>query len=280
MQYEWWIIVIGGLTGICCSLLGSLLVLRKMSMISDAISHTVLLGIVFAYIISSQFGGWWMFICATTVGLLTSFLVEYMRQLRVRSDAAIGITFTTLFAVAILLITIFAENIHLDLDHVLYGEIAFAPLETLSIQQIDVGPQALWILSILLLFIILYILFSYRQLQTMIYDEEYAKAIGMPTKTIHYLMMTLVSLTIVAAFDIVGSILVISMIVVPAATALLIAKSFAQMLWMSMFFAVLASTIGFIFAWTFDVSISGAMSVFTGVIFTFIFAFQKWFALR
>lgn len=275
MSYEWWVMLIGSLTGICCALTGTILVLRKMAMIGDAISHTVLLGIVLAYLLSSQLGGFWMFVGAVAIGLLTSFFVQWLHERNVKADAAIGVTFTTLFAIGVLLISVYADQIHLDLDHVLYGEIAFSPLQTLEFAGMSVGPKAVWILGGLLLLILVVFGLLFKEIRVLTFDPLYARTMGLPVRTIHYSMMTLVSLTIVAAFDIVGSILVVSMLIVPAATAYLLARGLLHALLLAALFAVLAALGGFWFAWSLDVSISGSMSVFTGLLFTAVFMAQR-----
>ena len=274
MSYELSIIVIGALTGVCCSLVGSYLLARKMAMIGDAISHTVLLGIVIAFLVSSQMSGIWMYIGATVVGLATAYFAQLLHEWKVKADAAIGVTFTTLFALAILLITLFTERVHLDLDHVLYGEIAFAPLRTWEWFGHSLGPQALWILSGLMLLIIgCYALLS-KQIRTITFDPAFAQVSGMPLRRVHYLMMTLVSLTAVEAFDIVGSILVVAMLVVPPATAYLMARSFQQVLLYSALFAIVAALGGYAMASVLNASIAGAMTVCAGLIFAFIFSLK------
>ena len=274
MSYAITIMLIGSLTGICCSLVGSYLVARKMAMIGDAISHTVLLGIVLSFLVSSQMSGLWMYVGATVIGLATAYFAQVLHEWKVKADAAIGVTFTTLFALAILLITLFAERVHLDLDHVLYGEIAFAPLRTWEWSGVNMGPQSLWVLGALLALIALCFAWFAKQIRTVSFDPAFAAVTGMPARFVHYLMMTLVSLTTVAAFDIVGSILVVAMLVVPPATAYLLARSFTGVLFYGVLFAILAALIGYGLAYVLDASIAGAITVSAGVIFAIAFSWK------
>jgi manganese/zinc/iron transport system permease protein len=241
--------------------------MRKMAMLSDAISHTVLLGIVVAYFISQTLTGVWMIVGAICAGLLTTFLVQILHQLRVKSDAAIGITFTTMFALAILLISLFADRIHLDLDHVLYGELAFAPLDSVALGSIGVIPRAVLILSVLLSVITLIYFLLRKEIKAVSFDITHAMAIGIPTVAIHYLLMTLISVTTVVSFDFVGSILVVAMLVIPPASAYLIVRSFRSMLMVACLLAILSAIGGYAFAIWFDTSIAASMAVFAGIIF-------------
>lgn len=141
----------GNVSGRGCSIVGCFLVLRKMAMIGDAISHAVLPGIVIAFLISGSRDSVWMMFGAAVLGLLTVYLIQLFQQSGLQSDAAIGVVFTTLFAIGVLLISVFASNAHLDMDHVLYGEIAYVPWNTLEIAGFDVGPRAVWITGAMLL---------------------------------------------------------------------------------------------------------------------------------
>ena len=132
MTYDAWIILTGSLVGITCAMIGCFLVLRKMAMLADAISHTVLLGIVGGYLVSRSLEGHSMLIGAVVVGLLTALLVQVLSGKGVQADAAIGVVFTSLFAIGVILLSVFAGNIHLDVDHALMGEITFIPWDTME----------------------------------------------------------------------------------------------------------------------------------------------------
>lgn len=212
MMIELWVIVTGILVGITCSLVGTFLVLRKMSMIADAISHTVLFGIVMAFIVTQSLDGVWMLIGAAIAGVSTAFFVQLLQNFGIQEDAAIGVTFTTLFAGGVLLITLFAGNVHLDVEHILMGEIAFVPWNQLTILGITM-PKAVWMLSLVLLLNILFLTLFYKEMKLSTFDHVYAISIGIQAVLLHYAFMMIVSLTTVAAFDSVGAILVVAMLI-------------------------------------------------------------------
>ncbi|MBB5355340.1 manganese/zinc/iron transport system permease protein [Anoxybacillus mongoliensis] len=267
MSYTMWILLTAALVGINCGLIGTFLVLRKMSMLSDAISHSVLLGIVGAYMVSHQLQGVSMLIGALLVGLLTTFLVQLLHQKGVQSDAAIGVVFTCLFAIGVVLISLFADRVHLDVEHALMGEIAFVPWDVLEVGGKSIGPKAVWLLGFVLAINIFVIVFAYKELKISSFDSEMAVTLGIPVVFIHYVLMGMLSLTTVASFDSVGAILVVAMLIVPSATAYLWTDRLSVMLICSAMIGVLASMIGYMGATAFNVSISGAIAVATGVIF-------------
>lgn len=284
MSYEMWIIVIGSLSGITCGIMGCFLILRKLSMLADAISHTVLLGIVAAFLISQSMSGMYMFIGAAIAGLLTAFLVQFLHSLGNQEDASIGVVFTFLFAVGVILISLFADDVHLDVDHALMGEITFVPWDTAEIGFLPQWPKAFYMLGFVLIANLLFITFFYKELKITSFDEQMAAAIGIPIVLIHYILMGMVSITTVASFDSVGAILVVAMLIAPGASAYLLTDRFFIMLCLSAFFGVLAAVSGYFFASFIDASISGSMAMMNGVIFFLVLLlsptkgliFRKW----
>ncbi|MEK4628386.1 MAG: metal ABC transporter permease [Solibacillus sp.] len=271
---EFWVILTGALVGITCSITGVFLILRKMAMVADAISHTVLFGIVVSFIITQTLSGLSMFIGAAIAGILTAYFIQLLQSSGVQEDAAIGIVFTTLFAIGVLLITLFAGNVHLDVEHVLMGEIAFVPWEQLTIFSLTM-PKAVWMLLFVLLLNVAFLYFFYKEIKVSTFDPMYAATIGIPIVFIHYGFMTTVSLTTVSAFDSVGAILVIAMLIGPAATAYLISKSVKAMFSWSILFGVSSAVIGYYVAKWLDTSISGMMAAIIGVIFIVTFVVTK-----
>ena len=147
-----WIVLTGALVAGSAALLGSFLVLRKMAMLGDAISHAVLPGVVVAFLISGSRGSLFMFFGAVAMGLLTAFLVQILSRKGVRTDAAMGVSFTSLFALGVLLVSLYGGNVDLDLDCVLYGEIAYTPFDSLVLGGMDLGPRPVWINAALFAF--------------------------------------------------------------------------------------------------------------------------------
>ncbi|TQR10341.1 metal ABC transporter permease [Psychrobacillus soli] len=270
---EFWVLLTGSLVGITCGLTGVFLILRKTAMIADAISHTVLFGIVVAFMITQSLSGFWMLVGAAIAGLLTTFLVQLLQSGGLQEDAAIGVVFTSLFALGVLFITLFAGNVHLDVEHVLMGEIAFVPWDTWDILGFSM-PKAVWMLLIVLLFNILFLFFFYKEMKLTTFDPVFALSIGLPIVAMHYSYMTLVSLTTVAAFDSVGAVLVVAMLIGPAATAYLMSKSVLRMMIWSMFFGITAAITGYYLAKLWNTSIAGMMAAMIGVIFMLVFVFK------
>ncbi len=246
-------------------------------MVGDAISHAVLPGIVLAFLFSGSREILPMLIGAALLGVLTTVIIElFHKKAQLQSDAAIGITFTWLFAIGIILISYFADNIDLDQDCVLYGEIALVPLDIWhTATGINLGPRSVWILGSMLLFIIAFITIGYKGLFITTFNEEFAKAIGISTAFWHYALMGSVSLTTVVSFESVGAILVVAFLIVPAATAYLIVDQLKPMLFLSALFGVLSAFGGYYLAYLIDGSIAGAMATMCGVQFAIVFIIQK-----
>lgn len=274
MQDTLWIIAIASLVGISCSLVGVFLVLRRMSMLGDAISHSVLFGLVAAFLLSESRSILVMLVGAGLVGLLTAWLTDYIHQRgRLQADAAIGVVFTTLFALGVILISAYAGQIDLDQECVLYGEIAFAPFDTLVLGDRDWGPRAFWALLLVTLGNLAFVLMGFRQLQAVAFSPAYAAAIGIQVPLWHYLLMTMTSLTTVASFDAVGAILVVAMLVVPANAAFLLARSLTGMILWACAIAVASAVGGYALAAWLDASIAAAIALVAGAILVFILLF-------
>ncbi|MCP3774704.1 metal ABC transporter permease [Paenibacillus sp. MZ04-78.2] len=264
---DFWILLTASLVAVSCSLLGCFLVLRKMAMIGDAISHSVLPGIVLAFLFSGSRDSLWMMLGASVIGLVTVFLIQWFHQNGVQSDASIGVVFTALFAVGVVLVSLFTRQVDLDLDCVLYGEIIHVPWETVEWNGIDIGPKAVWGLGIVLTLSALIIGLFYKQFKICAFDPAMAAAVGIPVALFHYLLMGLVSMTTVASFESVGAILVVGMLVVPAATAYLLTEKLSRMIFYSMGVGVLSAVLGYFTAAVLDASIAGCMIVVAGVLF-------------
>lgn len=271
MSYTGWILLTASLVGLSCGLIGVLLILRRMAMMADAISHTVLLGIVVAFLVTQQLSGVHMLIGATAAGLLTALLIQWFHQLGVQQEASIGIVFTTLFAIGVILIATKVGNAHLDVKHTLMGEITFIPWEKMHVPWIGEIPEAVVILVLVLAIVLFFIVAFYKEWKLTSFDPIFAASIGIPVTLMHYIFMSLVSLTSVAAFDAVGAIMVIAMLITPAAAAYLWTDKLYLMLILSSTFGVLAAIMGYYTAMWLDTSISGAMAFATGIIFAISF---------
>jgi manganese/zinc/iron transport system permease protein len=266
-----YIITTAVLVASSCALLGCFLILRKMAMVGDAISHAVLPGIVVAFLLSGSRDNATMLAGAAIIGILTTFLIEFLHsKAKLQTDASIGVTFTWLFAVGVVLISLFAGKVDLDQDCVLYGEIAYVPLDSLVVNGMDFGPRAIYVTGVILLAIIAFIVAGYKELFLTTFDGAYATAIGINTLLWHYLLMGAVSATTVASFESVGAILVVALLIGPAATAYLITDNLKKMLVLAVFVGIIASVTGFYLAVWLDGSIAGGIAIMCGVLFAIV----------
>ena len=251
-----------------------------MAMVSDAISHAVLPGIVIAFFIVGEVNSIWLIFGAGLVGILSTFLIEFFHQKgRLQSDASIGVTFTWLFALGVILVTYYAGNVHIDQDCILHGEIVYVPHDIVETSSgIIIGPKAILVMSIVLTLILIFICLFYKELFLTTFDPQFAASIGISTALWHYLLMSLVSLTTVASFESVGAILVIAFLIVPPATAYLLTKDLTKMMIVSCAIGVLSSILGYYFAYLIDGSIAGAMTTIAGVFFGITFVSQTYWS--
>ena len=269
-QFE--IQVIAVLVAVTCALPGVFLVLRKMSMMSDAITHTILLGSVLAFFMTHDLKSPLLFWGAALVGVGTVWLTETLSRTRLMGgDAAIGIVFPLLFSIAIILITRYAGSVHLDTDAVLLGELAFAPFDRLILFGKDIGAKSIYTAGFLLFLNAMFILIFFKELKLATFDPLLAAVLGFAPVMLHYALMMLVSLTTVGAFEAVGSVLVVAFMIGPPSTAYLLTNDLKRMMLLSALYGALNALLGFQTAAFFDVSIAGSMAVMTGLSFFLVF---------
>lgn len=262
------IMLIAVLTAVTCALPGTFLVLRRVSLMSDAISHAILLGIVLAFFVTKNLSSPLLIFGATIVGVLTVVLTEAIINTRkLKKDAAIGLVFPLLFSVGVILLNRYAGDVHLDTDCVIFGEIAFTPFNRLIINEVDLGPQALWVIGSAFVLNVLFISLFYKELKIATFDPELAASLGFRPILMSYILMTIVSITAVASFESVGSILVVALMIAPPATAYLFTNRLSQMILMSAGLGALAVLGGYFMAHKLDASIAGSMASFSGILF-------------
>jgi len=244
-------------------------VARRLALVGDAISHSLLPGIAIAFLFTASRSVPAMFVGAAIAGILTTFLIELIhRKSRVKPDAAIGIVFTTLFAVGVVVISLWLDKVHLDAECVLYGEIGFVPLhETIAIGGINLGPRPLATMGAVTILDLALVAIFYRQLLVTSFDPGLARSLGMPVNATHYGLMIALAITIVAAFEAVGVVLVIAMLIFPAVTAGFFFERLPALLWSSAPLSLAYSLGGFHLAGWLDCSIAAAMVVVAGGLF-------------
>lgn len=261
------IMLVASLVAAACALPGVFLVLRRVALMSDAISHTVLFGIVIGFFIVQDVNNPLLILFAAAAGVLTVSLSELLlRTRRVHEDAAIGLVFPALFSIAVIIITREFSSIHIDTDAVLLGELAFAPFNRAELLGLNL-PKGVWVMGTILLLNLVLIVLFYKELKLATFDSALAAALGFSPALIHYGLMASVSVTAVGAFDHVGSILVIALMIAPPAAAYLLTDRLSRMLVLSVVIAVASAIGGYYAARLFNVNISGAMATITGVFF-------------
>ena len=257
-----WIVVTAALVAMSCALPGNYLLLRRQSLMGDALSHAVLPGIVGAFLLahSVSAAGWmstetWsavqhgvMFAGAVAIGIASAFLTEWVQKLgQVEASAALGVVFTTLFALGLLLVRLFADNVHIDPDCVLYGTIETVVLDTVGTTDI---PRAAAIGAGMLAINLLLLVLFYKELCISAFDPALATTLGIKARWMHYGLMAVTAATVVSAFESVGSILVIAMLIAPAATAYLLTDRLSKMIALSLVVACLTALAGHVSAIT------------------------------
>jgi manganese/zinc/iron transport system permease protein len=271
-----WIILTGALAAGSCALVGSFLVLRKMAMLGDAISHAVLPGIAIAFFLTQSRASLPMVVGAGALGVLTAFLIETLhRRGKLQQDASIGVVFTWLFALGVILISVFAGAVDLDQDCVLYGEIAYVPLDLWTTASgLNLGPTAVWLLGAVFLLTLIFVTLGYKELKITSFDPALAASVGISATLWHYLLMGMVSLTTVSAFESVGAILVVALLIAPPATAYMLTDRLSRMLIYAVLAGVIASVGGYFLAVWLNGSIAGAIAVVCGIEFMLAFFFS------
>lgn len=267
------IILTGALVGCASTLVGTFLVLRGNSMLSDAISHSIILGIVVVWLLTGDTAGPVQILGAALTGVLTVFLTELLFSTgRVKYDAAIGLVFPVLFSVGVLLLNLYARDVHIDQHSVLLGEISFVWLDTMSVGGHDV-PEALVFMSLVTVVNLLFVTLFYKELKITTFDPGLAAALGFVPGIMFYALLFLVSATGVAAFDAVGAVLFIAFVIVPPSAAYLLTDRLWLMLVYGALISIASSVLGYFIAVALDVSIGGMMAVMTGVFLALAFLF-------
>ncbi len=266
--------IIAVIVAMACAIPGVFLVLRKMALISDAISHAILPGIVIGFFVTQDLNSPLLILLAALTGVITVVLVEFIQKTGlVKEDTAIGLVFPVLFSIGVILISKNANDIHLDVDAVLLGELAFAPFDRFMIEGTDLGPKSLWVMGSILLITISLLLLFFKELKVSTFDAGLSSAIGISPIVMHYGLMSISSITVVGAFDAVGAILVVALMIAPAATAYLLTEDLKKMIGLSLLFGAISAISGYWVANLLDASISGSIATTLGVIFLIVYLF-------
>ena len=242
--------------GLICGVIGCFIILRGLALMGDAISHAVLPGVALSYMLKINY-----FIGAVITGIITAIAIGFVSQnSRIKNDTSIGIMFTAAFAFGIIMITMM--NSSTDLYHILFGNV-------LAVRSTD-----MWLTIGIGIAVILLVTLFYKELLVTSFDETMAKAYGLPVKWIHYFLMTLLTLVTVASLQTVGIILVVAMLITPAATAYLLVDRLPTMIFLASTFGVLSAIIGLYFSFTYNLASGATIVVVATVMFLIAFIFS------
>lgn len=262
------ILVTAVLCAAACALLGTFLVLRRMAMMTDAISHAILPGLVAGYFLAEGPNLLVGALGATGAAILTVTIVEALQRSRyIDGGSAMGIVFPAMFALGTVLVSRYFSDVHLDTDAILYGNIEFSFFDRLVIGERDLGPQSIWIMSTLLVINIVFLGLFYKELKLTTFDPGMAAMLGFSPAVVHYSLMVVLSITTVGAFTAVGAILVVALVIVPAATAYLLTDRLIVMMGLSVVIGAVSAWTGYELALRLDASVSGGMVTMLGVYF-------------
>jgi ABC-type Mn2+/Zn2+ transport system permease subunit/Mn-dependent DtxR family transcriptional regulator len=244
-------LIASAMVGVMCGVLGAFIVLRNMSLIGDALSHAILPGVVAGFMIAgySMLG---FFLGSVVAGLVAAVLITWIqRNVKTREDAAIGIVFTSMFALGVIGISHITrkQGVHLDLKDFLFGNI------------LGISDQDLWLTGTVLVFTLLSVVAFYRYFFITTFESVIARTVGIPVGTVHYFLMLLLSFAIVASLRTVGVILVVAMLITPASTAYLLTHKLKTMLWLSGLIGLLSTLLGLLIAIVFQTTPGPAMAV-------------------
>lgn len=265
--------VLAIVTALACALPGTFVVLRKNSMLVDAISHAVLPGIVVGYFFTHNLDSPLLIIGAALAGLIVVLGSEWLtRTGLLTGDAPQGLIFPALFSVGVILVTLNFANVHLDTHAVLVGDLNLAAWDQLTIDGVSIGPSYLYVMLGILALNIGFLAVFYSKLKVTTFDAEFATSIGIRAGLVNAAFMFLVSLTVTAAFNAAGAILVIALMIVPPATAYLLCRSLPVMIALTAVIAVAGALAGFWIAYVLDAATSAGMAVFYGLVFVIVLA--------
>jgi manganese transport system permease protein len=249
-------VVVSTIVGVACAILSCFLVLKGWSLLGDAISHAVLPGVVLAYMLGIPFG-----LGAFVFAMLAVTMIGYIKNnTKIKEDAVMGIVFTTLFALGLMLISKIISSV--DLTHVLFGEV-------LGISDTDA-----WYTFGILGLVSLVVLVFRRTFLIFCFDPIHAQSLGLPVRLIHYAFLSLLAITITGSIQTVGIILVIAMLITPGSTAFLLTKRFSTMLQIAIAISVVSSLVGAYSSYYFNITTGGTIVFVQGCIFLTVFAYQ------
>ena len=249
-------VVVSTVVGVACAILSCFLVLKGWSLLGDAISHAVLPGVVLAYMLGIPFG-----LGAFVFAMLAVILIGYIKNnTKIKEDAVMGIVFTTLFALGLMLISKIISSV--DLTHVLFGEV------------LGISDNDAWYTFIILALVSVVVLIFRRTFLLFCFDPTHAQSLGLPVRFIHYAFLALLAITITGSIQTVGIVLVIAMLITPGSTSFLLTNRFSSMLQIAIGISILSSLIGAYSSYYFNIATGGTIVFVQGCVFLSVFTYQ------
>lgn len=274
---EFLLIITAILVAIPAALLGVILLLNKSVMIGDAISHAVLPGIVIAYLIVGTMDNTYVLIGASIAGFITTLLIDFFQtKLAIQKDAAIGTATTFLFSLGVLLLALFfGQNTELDQECVLFGAIETTVIEQVLVGETIIGTRAIFQLLPLTIIVVLFVFFGFSRLKSWLFNASYTSLLGISITKWRLSVLLLLSLHAVLSFESVGAVMLIGLLVLPGATALLLAKNLKEAFIFSVIIAILACVIGVLVGFQINVSIAPVIIFSNSFLFIGVFIFDR-----
>lgn len=267
---------LAAVTAVVAAIPGVVLVLSRQSMLTDAISHAVLPGIVIAAMITQTIDSPWLLVGATIAGVVVVMGTQWVKDTGlVAGDSATGLVFPPLFALGVILLTKNFRSSHLSEHSVLIGEFNYAVRQRIIIGTYDFGPRYAWILIVIALISAAVLLVCYRPLLAISFDLDFARVSGVRVALVNQVVMVLMCLTIVASFHVAGSILVVALMIVPAACGILLVRTVPRLVAVSVVVAIVGSQLGFWLGYHLDRPTSAMMAFIDGLIFVTVFLFTR-----
>ncbi|MEM6780094.1 MAG: metal ABC transporter permease [Planctomycetota bacterium] len=275
MSLETWTLLIAVVTAATCGLCGSLLLLGRQAMVSEGLSHAVLPGIVIAFMVTRSFESPWLIVAAAVSGLIMVLITRMLASTRlVETDAGLGIVFSAMFSFGVLLVSMYLRNAHFHADCVVDGNLALASLDRVEVPGFGRVPKSLIAMLLTLAAVTAFLLIAFKEVKAMVFDSTHASCVGLRPALFGYVWIALVSLTTVVAFDAAGSVLIVALMIAPAASAYLLTKRYVPFLCLSVMMAAVCAVVGFYVARAMDVSPTGPIASVSGGAFLLAFVFN------
>lgn len=265
---EFWTLAIASVTALACALSGTFLVLKREALVSEGLAHAVLPGIVIAFALTGNRTSPLLLVGAAAMGLVMILAVQAIRRTGVvDATASLGVVFPALFSVGVLLTSLELAGTHFHADCIIEGNLALAPLDRLELGGRDLGPRAFWSVSAALLLVACFLLLLFKELKLMTFDGELASSLGFRPGRVHVAWLAVVSFTVVASFEAAGSILVVALMIAPAASAVLWANDVRHVLGLAAVLALASAFAGHHLGLVMDIAPAGPMATSAGVLF-------------